>query len=453
MYTRFLAIAIPVVCALCARADVTFDLTLLASNECFACGVYAVGDIDQDGANDIVAGEGSPRLVWYPYPISADTKHTIASSASLGFEIHLGDVDNDGDLDVMSSGAGITWWENPLLPGGNPATDSWEVHEFGSSGGDHNGGSHDFKAGDIDGDGWVDGVERGQNTGQYIVYLNDQAGGWSQFSVNASRGGEGTWLGDVDGDGDLDLTDGWAWFECPDNPASESWTQHDVGNAGYHLTRSYIADINEDGNMDILVSPTEFGGSKLVWWEAPDDPKTGPWTEHILVEYNDPNFHTLQVGDIDLDGHLDVLVGSTHGPNSDPKLLWIFYNTNGDGLTWEEQKWNSPGGCWQGILGDVGSDGDLDILTVDYSGGNQGEFYENTLDPDMTAVSHRRAAPDARQLSGPSMRMLFTPDGTASAPYVIFRESSGTGNSRVFDLRGKRVSLDPRRLERPPRIE
>jgi hypothetical protein len=428
------------VAAMCVAvsADVTFDMTVLQTGQCYACGVYAVGDIDGDGKNDIVAGQGSPRLVWYPYPISTSNKHTIASSAYLGFEIHLGDVDNDGDLDVMSSGAGITWWENPLKPDGDPAAGGWQAHTFGSYGTNHNGGSHDFKVGDINGDGWIDGVERVQNTVPYVVYLQNGTGGWTTFNVNATRSGEGTWLGDVDLDGDLDLTDGWAWFECPSNPASGTWTRHDIGNATHNLTRAVIVDIDEDGDMDIVSSPTEFGGSKLIWWEGPADPKSGPWIEHALTNYNDPNFHTLQVGDIDLDGHLDIFVGSTHGQCSVPKLLWIFYNVNGDGSSWEEQKWNTPGGCWQGILGDVGSDGDLDILTADYGDGNQGEFWENKTDP-PTYARQEAAGMGSRALTpSTALRILVKTGAAAAAPYVAI-DAGVQASPRLFDIRGREV--------------
>jgi hypothetical protein len=67
--------------------------------------------------------------------------------------------------------------------------------------------------------------------------------------------------------------------------------------------------------------------------------------------------------------------------------MWIFYNVNGNGTSWVEQKWTSADGCWQGVLGDVGSDGDLDILTADYGGG-AAQFWENKLNP-VTSIAGR----------------------------------------------------------------
>jgi hypothetical protein len=245
---------------------------------------------------------------------------------------------------------------------------------------------HDFKVGDINHDKKVDAVVRSQNTAAYQVYIQESPDKWNKVQVPASRSGEGTALGDIDNDGDLDLSDGWAWFECPEDPLSGSWQKHDVGDATHNLTRVVIADLNGDGRRDILAGPSEFGGTALKWFEAPADPKKGAWTEHVLVEHKDPNFHTVQAGDIDRDGHPDILFGVT---GSKP-LPWgftmnIWYNVNGDGLSWEKQAIVTKYGSWQSVLGDVGSDGDLDILNANYQTGSQGEWWENKLDPATAA--------------------------------------------------------------------
>ena len=59
-------------------------------------------------------------MFWYEYP--AWTEHPIRASGSWTTDMQTGDVDNDGDLDVViPNGSGLQWYENPR-PGGDPRT-------------------------------------------------------------------------------------------------------------------------------------------------------------------------------------------------------------------------------------------------------------------------------------------------------------------------------------------
>jgi hypothetical protein len=371
-----------IIAQLCFAVDIPFELTVLEKSLSFAAGCYDVGDIDGDKKNDIIASGNSPRLWWAKHS-DPMTRYTISDNVKIGFEIHAFDVDKDGDLDVMTSGDGLTWLEHPG-PGGNPASAAWKKHDIQGGGTGSNGGSHDFKIGDINADGKIDAVERNKSS-TLIVYIQKSLDSWDRINIELPNTGEGTWLGDIDNDGDLDVTDGWIWLECPGQPSKGtcnplgSWSKHTVGNAGHKLTRVVIADLNDDKRKDIVCAPAEYGGNKTVWFEAPQDPKNGTWKEHLLISHSDPNFHTVQVGDIDVNGTPDIVLGTT-AYHSTPwgRQMLILYNVNGDGSKWEEQKWESPKGVWQGVVGDVASDGDLDILTANYSGG-QGEFWENKL--------------------------------------------------------------------------
>lgn len=416
---------------------VLYELRVLEEDLCFACGVYAVGDIDDDGLNDIVAGGSSPDLWWARYP-DVETKIPIAENAGLGNEIHLADVDNDGDIDVMSSSGGLTWWENPLLPDGNLSTSPWAEHE--SPG--RNGASHDFRVGDIDGDGKVDAVERNKER-PWTFYIQETPTTFHTFTLDAATKKEGTTLADIDDDGDLDITDGVAWFECPEDPAVDTWEQHDLG-PNHNMTRVAVGDLTGDNIPDIVVAPAEFGGNRTLWYEAPEDPRTGTWTEHMLYERSDPNFHTLQIGDMDGDGTNDIVLGTTAYHDAPwGRRITILYNVNGDGSGLEEQSWESPKGAWQGVVADVGSDGDLDILTANYEGG-QFEFWESMLDPTSVAAGPEsfrrnvRAAPARSVMAGRWYTIhgrVVTSRSTQSLP------DRSAGPARVLFLSGNTAGL------------
>ena len=77
---------------------------------------------------------------------------------------------------------------------------------------------------------------------------------------------------------------------------------------------------------------------------------------------------TLQVGDINGDGHLDAMAAKFERDHKNPEYMnkppfpiVVFYNLQGDGSQWTSQK-ISETGVYAGTLGDIGSDGDLDIV-------------------------------------------------------------------------------------------
>jgi hypothetical protein len=129
----------------------------------------------------------------------------------------LGDVDADGDLDVMIASWGAAGAVNPPdLVWLNDGTAHFHEGYAPLS------GSPKFVLGDLDGDGVLDAV-----AGQHVPYssekgdpsrllLNDGAG---HFSLSGQLGGsnfQNVALGDLDGDGDLDaVVAQWDWTQKP----------------------------------------------------------------------------------------------------------------------------------------------------------------------------------------------------------------------------------------------
>jgi hypothetical protein len=365
-----------------------FELTVLKTD--VANSAFAVGDIDGDGQADIMAASGGMSyLYWKRFPdweefVIEDTLGRYSG------EIQAADVDNDGDIDLLSPddlSKKVYWWENPL-DSRDPASGPWIRHEIGTwgSGTDY---PHDFKAGDVNADGKVDCLVN-CNYGDMVdmdfyLYVQNSPASWIEVAVGPLRSIEGSWIGDVNLDGRPDLVDGMDWFETPLDPVNGTWVRHRICDYPDGRMRTNVGDLNGDGRPDVAAVVSEYGTGPFCWYEAPEDLENGTWIEHELVPAADLNYHTLQFGDMDNNGTLDMVVGSTHGPNEPvvhgPKVMRIFFN-DGEG-NFTDSTWITAFGVWNAIIGDVGSDGDLDILNCDYGEGSptQEEFWENRLDP------------------------------------------------------------------------
>lgn len=113
-------------------------------------------------------------------------------------------------------------------------------------------------------------------------------------------------LGDIDGDGFVDavvasgVNGGMYWYEYPD------WTnKHAIRSSGGWTTDMQAADIDGDGDLDIVI-PNSSG---LHWYENPlpdGDPRTDFWMENTIGP-DGKNNHDVEVADVDLDGDLDVV--------------------------------------------------------------------------------------------------------------------------------------------------
>lgn len=117
---------------------------------------------------------------------------------------------------------------------------------------------------------------------------------------------------DIDGDGDLDLTNvdivgkhpcsaSLLWFE---NDGHAKFTRHVIHEKedGW-LERHCIGDINADGRADIASVSNRDG--LLLWFEHPASDPRGPWTRHVITS-NCPAAYDVTLADIDGDGDLDA---------------------------------------------------------------------------------------------------------------------------------------------------
>jgi hypothetical protein len=335
-----------------------------SGNKC-CLDVLAIADIDGDERADVMVGsQNSVGAVWYHYP---DWTRYQISEGEFTTDGEIADLDRDGDGDVILSdykNNAIAWWENT----GDPFKSSgWIRHQIGDR------FAHDLAVGDINGDGNLDVAIFAKNKSRQLTWFAapaDPSEPWSLHEIDTPPG-EGLDLGDIDGDGDTDIAASRNWYENQDGKGL-SWTKHQITANWGEETRTIIADMNNDGKQDLVLSHSE-GKGRLSWFANPN------WQEHPIESEKLNGCHSLEVGDLDNDGDRDVFAGEM---NTGGSKVIVYENLGSD-------RWNriilSRKGTHNARLGDIAGDGNLDIVGKNYTGDKVIELWQNlTSKPKLT---------------------------------------------------------------------
>jgi hypothetical protein len=269
-------------------------------------------DVDRDGDVDIIGSASTNNIFWWENSGGDGrswTKHLVDGSTS-GFQlIHGADINGDGYMDVVGAtflDGGITWWKNVSGNGTN-----WQKHTVdGTTDADYC-RTHCLHVADMDGDGKLDIVaSAGRESGiNWWENPKDGDAAWTRHYVVGSDGEvESVYPADLDGDGDTDIIgsirrhDGLTWWENTNGAAME-WTKH-VIDSSYHAEQSVdVADMDGDGDLDILGAAQRI--KAMIWWENKNNNAT-EWSKHVMSK-NFRDAYSAYAADMDNDGGMDVL--------------------------------------------------------------------------------------------------------------------------------------------------
>ena len=351
-------------------------------------------DVDNDGDMDLAVGweqSGVSRLYLNPGPVLEVRDNWPAINCGVAPNVEdamMADIDDDGRIDVVSCTEGSN--RRVLVhfaPTEGDYADSatWTTVGFPESlAGDRR---WLFAiALDVNEDGHLDIVAGGKDTDAKVAWFEapeTNKRDLSQWGYHEMS--NATWImsiisQDMDGDGDTDIvvTDrkpngelrGVRWLEnpAPGGDQTGPWPNHFISEGGGDRTEFMfmtLVDMDGDGDLDAIV-PSKYPNS-IDWYERLDESGAN-WTEHkIAFPPHMGNAKGVNVGDINLDGQLDIVLSCAMAKYPRSGMVWMEYGTSVLDSTWIDHEISGPAGSkFDRIeLIDLDGDGDLDALTTE----------------------------------------------------------------------------------------
>ena len=447
-------------------------------------------DLDGDGDYDVLGeemfsyvryyrNEGTPRQA--RFVLAADSLRDPGGTPVFADRQNIpaiADWDCDGKLDLFIGRVDgtVTRYEEAGRDENDVPTfrfviDRFEEIEIVAQIGGSRHGANSMAFADMDGDGaldlfWGDFFEPGllfiENRGTCTnPSLRAEPDPVRTTDSLATSGYNAPYLADIDADGDLDLFVGVIGGAFnPTRTAADNFLFFENDGTGLFTERSTrfipgidigsesipeVGDLDGDGDLDVLlankVDPVALRAARLYWLENTGSATRPAFQLADTLDLGEFYHYAPALGDLDGDGTLDLLLGTWN------RGIFLYRSTGGSGAPRFEQVVDTAivkltrGSNSVPALGDVDGDGDLDLFVGESSG--ELNFYLNTgtsTAPEFSLVSDnfeeidvgRRSSPELADIDGDGDLDLII--GSESGALTLFRNETVRGGDVRFVL-------------------
>lgn len=309
-------------------------------------------DLDSDGFNDIVAALGNPNIVkWYKNNgDNTFTANILANKAGLGPRaVQIVDINQDGKMDVVLASdldTSVYWYEND-------GSENFTEHTISSTASNAN----SIVAMDMDNDQDIDILTSAfggfGSTAKVILFKNSGTGSFTEHIVS-----DGTsfvlnaYPAELTGDTYKDIviaetqTDKLRLFK--QNANTTFTEQTEISTAVDAVTGLFAIDINNDTSIDVLTASQN--DSTLRWHEGT--------TAHTIASNADTNgAYAIYAADLDFDDDIDVIAAALAAGTV------TYHNNNGSQVFASSRLSGDTTGASSVHAADIDDNGSLDIIS------------------------------------------------------------------------------------------